>query len=250
MSKYTPLSGKKQQHDNPRRFQWLLGRVASEVQAIRKHREEIDDCERHLDELIWENRHLITPENVSSIYWSYEKLAGAIKDAFKEVHGHYPEIKPTDLPADCCDCDFSGCVRGIKSWAKYRQEEKSAHRCPSCLAAWKHYEDQKRLTEAAKNSEDNVNRSIEKQKAINTLKRLSYREYLQSPHWKKVRHEALRHANYQCQLCSRKGGCILQVHHKHYKTLGEESYRDDLIVLCRPCHERHHGVLAERGIEQ
>lgn len=69
-----------------------------------------------------------------------------------------------------------------------------------------------------------------------------YRDtYLFSYHWQQnVRLPALEYAEYRCQVCGA-GNRVLDVHHKTYERLGFES-ADDLIVLCRDCHEIEHGL--------
>lgn len=68
-----------------------------------------------------------------------------------------------------------------------------------------------------------------------------YREvYLRSPHWLKVRGEALERAEHRCQVCNAAGS--LDVHHRTYERLGREA-PTDLTVLCRRCHERFHDSL-------
>jgi len=69
---------------------------------------------------------------------------------------------------------------------------------------------------------------------MEALNYLSYREYLESPHWQFVRDAAIWAARERCQLCGSRRD--LQVHHRHYGTLGDEG-PDDLTVLCRRCHE-------------
>ena len=65
----------------------------------------------------------------------------------------------------------------------------------------------------------------------------NYRDYLASPHWQKVRMEAIKRAKYCCQLCnSRKR---LEVHHRTYERLGRE-LPEDVIALCDGCHEIFH----------
>ena len=92
-----------------------------------------------------------------------------------------------------------------------------------------------------------------------------YREYIQSDAWKARRVEALNRAIKdsrgiaapQCEICGRWGtnhknppepgegrfgvwaSNGLEVHHVHYRNLGQEE-PEDLIVLCWPCHKRTH----------
>lgn len=74
------------------------------------------------------------------------------------------------------------------------------------------------------------------------LYKKSYHLYLKTPEWKVLRHQALRRANYQCALCTCTGN--LQVHHRHYRNVGNEEI-EDLIVLCRNCHAKHHDKTGE-----
>jgi replicative DNA helicase len=69
------------------------------------------------------------------------------------------------------------------------------------------------------------------------LRTMSYQDYLQTEHWQQVRKAALKRAGYRCQLCNRKG--VLHVHHRTYIRRGHE-LPEDLIVLCRGCHETFH----------
>lgn len=80
----------------------------------------------------------------------------------------------------------------------------------------------------------------EEQRRIAALKAMPYPLYLQTDHWKETREKALRRARNRCQLCN--GQYNLQVHHKTYENRGCER-PEDLIVLCRTCHARHHEVV-------
>ena len=73
-----------------------------------------------------------------------------------------------------------------------------------------------------------------------TGKRFSqeYLDYLASDAWQAKRAEALERAGRSCQLCNTDDD-TLDVHHSTYERFGDESPQD-LIVLCRPCHEAHH----------
>jgi hypothetical protein len=75
------------------------------------------------------------------------------------------------------------------------------------------------------------------------LRAMPYDEYLKTEEWQMQRQAALRRANYQCFMCRNK--TKLEVHHRTYERLGAE-LPEDLIVLCEPCHRRHHGMLAPR----
>jgi hypothetical protein len=73
---------------------------------------------------------------------------------------------------------------------------------------------------------------------IAALRALPYDAYLRTPHWRKVRTEALRQADNRCILCN--SGRELEVHHRTYTRRGCE-IQADVNVLCATCHARHHG---------
>lgn len=80
------------------------------------------------------------------------------------------------------------------------------------------------------------------------LQSLSYQDFLRSFYWDVVRKYKLHKADFQCELCSNKGE-TLNVHHKTYDHHGyEHQYLEDLIVLCRTCHERHHNIVKEAPV--
>lgn len=61
-----------------------------------------------------------------------------------------------------------------------------------------------------------------------------YTQYINSRTWKLKRREVLKRDNKQCQTCL--SGENLEVHHKTYEHLGNEPL-EDLITLCKHCHE-------------
>jgi hypothetical protein len=69
-------------------------------------------------------------------------------------------------------------------------------------------------------------------------KEIPYSEYLKTEHWLKVRQEALDRSRSKCQLCASTNR--LEVHHNTYDSKGKE-LPEDVIVLCRKCHSKHHG---------
>lgn len=63
-----------------------------------------------------------------------------------------------------------------------------------------------------------------------------YRRYLKSAEWQVKRALAMLSANGVCEM----RGCgkpATEVHHKTYARLGHE-WLDDLMAVCRACHER------------
>lgn len=65
----------------------------------------------------------------------------------------------------------------------------------------------------------------------------TYHDYLQSRQWAKKRRKALRHYGHKCATCG--SGDNIHVHHRHYKTLFQESVLD-LELLCAGCHANLH----------
>lgn len=84
-----------------------------------------------------------------------------------------------------------------------------------------------------------------KAQALSVLKtysgqlRIGYAVYLATPWWQRRRKEAIKRAGGKCRRCGRVNR--LQVHHKTYERLGCE-LDADLLVLCRMCHRKEHGL--------
>ncbi len=69
-----------------------------------------------------------------------------------------------------------------------------------------------------------------------------YPERWTTEEWEVMRNRMLARARYRCQLCGARGRNVqLNVHHNSYENYGEERL-EDLIVLCRSCHRRFHGI--------
>jgi len=68
---------------------------------------------------------------------------------------------------------------------------------------------------------------------------VQYQEYLQSDHWKNLRRVKLEQAGYKCSKCG--SAFTLQVHHLNYRNILDVNEKD-LVVLCRYCHEKEHGI--------
>lgn len=61
--------------------------------------------------------------------------------------------------------------------------------------------------------------------------------YYRSDEWFNIRNRRLKMDAYRCFNCGRMDS--LEVHHKHYDSVGCESM-DDLVTLCDRCHEMLH----------
>lgn len=66
-----------------------------------------------------------------------------------------------------------------------------------------------------------------------------YQDYLKSKKWRSKRKMMLIITENKCQHCGSDKN--LQIHHRHYKTLFKEKYKD-LMVLCENCHSREHKI--------
>lgn len=70
----------------------------------------------------------------------------------------------------------------------------------------------------------------------------TYHIYLDSIAWRKKSAERKKIDGDRCQhprvrLCFNGG---LQVHHLHYRNIGDEDVENDLITLCETCHAKEH----------
>lgn len=79
------------------------------------------------------------------------------------------------------------------------------------------------------------------QNEINYDKDGAYRDYLGSPRWGHQRLMILDRDGYTCVKC--RSMADLQVHHKTYDRRGMEN-DDDLVTLCKSCHEKQHDIEA------
>jgi 5-methylcytosine-specific restriction endonuclease McrA len=67
-----------------------------------------------------------------------------------------------------------------------------------------------------------------------------YEPYRHTDHWRRLKDDALQHCFYQCCLCVSRTS--LQMHHKHYASLGREQL-SDVSILCDNCHDKSHAML-------
>lgn len=66
-----------------------------------------------------------------------------------------------------------------------------------------------------------------------------YRAYIASGHWKMFRMSIIIKRGQQCQRCLTRGP--VDLHHNTYANLFNEK-PEDVELLCRSCHEIHHGI--------
>jgi 5-methylcytosine-specific restriction endonuclease McrA len=77
------------------------------------------------------------------------------------------------------------------------------------------------------------------ERRVKELGYLSYRHYLRSEHWSRVRIRQIKEKGYICELCKSRNK--LALHHKTYERLGAELV-EDLQWLCRGCHRKVHNI--------
>ena len=99
--------------------------------------------------------------------------------------------------------------------------------CKTCIAQRAEYaEDQRRLDD------------LRQQALIADYRARPYAERRQTKEWAILKRQAHRRDGYRCRLCGR-DDVQLHVHHRTYETYAEERL-EDLITLCRTCHEHFH----------
>lgn len=71
--------------------------------------------------------------------------------------------------------------------------------------------------------------------------KINYKKFLKSKYWLKVKLLVLERDNKTCQVCGTKKS--LHVHHKTYEHhFNELEHLEDLITLCKLCHEKEHNI--------
>lgn len=75
------------------------------------------------------------------------------------------------------------------------------------------------------------------------MTKAEYAEYLRSDHWAEVRRRYRKVRPWKCDRCD-SSEKSLDLHHRTYKRLGRERL-DDLVPLCRTCHQDIHGILVD-----
>jgi hypothetical protein len=99
--------------------------------------------------------------------------------------------------------------------------------CKTCIAQRaEHAEDQRRLDD------------LRQQALLADYRGRPYAERRQTKEWAILKKQVHRRDGYRCRLCGR-DGVQQHVHHRTYKTYAEERL-EDLITLCRTCHEHFH----------
>jgi 5-methylcytosine-specific restriction endonuclease McrA len=78
--------------------------------------------------------------------------------------------------------------------------------------------------------------------------RRRYEEHLRSSQWQSIREIKIDSVGDRCERCGN-DYLQLEVHHRHYRTLGREQL-EDLEVLCKKCHEDEHLLRRARAFNK
>ncbi len=74
----------------------------------------------------------------------------------------------------------------------------------------------------------------------------AYEKYLESPKWEDLNCAARARANNQCEFCGDLGHAV---HHIKYPKVFSHDCLDNLVLVCRRCHDLLHGIRrSERGL--
>lgn len=72
-----------------------------------------------------------------------------------------------------------------------------------------------------------------------------YGAYLQSLVWRNKREARQVIDGHRCADCG--SGWPVEIHHLHYRTIGDEDVKRDLRCLCKPCHEKADRLRTEQN---
>ena len=81
-----------------------------------------------------------------------------------------------------------------------------------------------------------------RQARIADLRKMPFEEYRKTSEWRARRNRVLLRAGNKCELCY--AGGLIDVHQRTYERYGDKLL-NDLIGLCRSCHQRFHDILPE-----
>lgn len=92
----------------------------------------------------------------------------------------------------------------------------------------------------AKMTPEEIDREVER-----ITREIRYEGFMKSRTWKNIKLAKLEAVGWKCERCGRDVNdpveISLDVHHKTYERFGGDERMDDLEVLCRFCHIKHHG---------
>ena len=107
----------------------------------------------------------------------------------------------------------------------------------------------KQRTATDKRNKKRLHSTCRKKDSQKTRTRIPYTEQLKDPRWLAFRAKVLVKAHHQCSRCG--GTTCLQVHHPFYEPnrYAWEYKLSDVVVLCRSCHEKAHGLDLDKQLD-
>lgn len=178
------------------------------------------------------------------LYWYYPHLVGInliasmLEVPLKKARSY---ISPIQYENRCRDCgemivvDISSQNQLKNLVLAYRYDRQlNQLQCEACK--------QKQKRRSVAQQEEWLREHESRKARIVELRTMQYKEYLQTEEWQETRRQALKRADFKCQLCNGRG--LLDVHHRTYERRGYENAKD-LIVLCRDCHSKFHDKTTE-----
>lgn len=83
---------------------------------------------------------------------------------------------------------------------------------------------------------------------VPSIQKMNYHDFIKSPYWRYVRKIILTRDGNKCTKCN--APHKLEAHHLTYKNhFNEHNHLEDLITLCKSCHEKEHEVLNKKKEE-
>jgi hypothetical protein len=214
-------------------------------QQLRVAKQQLNNTVADLPVRIGDNEDL-HDEIFHYLYWFEDQVSGStLRQVFNMVssseatldHGQTKTktgkriIKPATFDVPCTTCnqpiEIQIASRGDLQWRQRYYKGDWRKNCKECQAKSDARFAQKYRQEQA-----------ERQRRLDELHTMPYREYLQSPEWQVTRKRAMKRSGFRCQVCNAYG-VRLNVHHRTYERRGYEE-NQDLIVLCEGCHSIFH----------
>lgn len=69
-----------------------------------------------------------------------------------------------------------------------------------------------------------------------------YKLYLKTKHWKSKKQEAYEFFGHKCYYCEQELNNRYNVHHLNYDNLWNEVAGKDIVLTCKSCHSKQHGI--------
>lgn len=204
----------------------LILEVQRKYDELNKLKSELESKHSELWTMVYKYKGEVTQELIDYLYWETDVPSETIGHMAgkQSMHRHVSQGYSVYVPCVSCKND-------VEIIAKSRTElrNKNHLQCDECV--------NQKQQGVVRFEQQLMERNQRRREQTQALRNMSYKEYLQTDHWKSTRMGALKRARFKCQLCNSKDD--LNVHHRTYDRLGGE-LASDLIVLCRSCHGKFH----------